>query len=508
VERDAQIRSKPTPRPLFEQVRRFDLVLLATVGILAVASVSTLVWRVQFATAGLDLVINTVTAVAAAAASTLAWVRYRAKRDAGAAYESSAFLVLFATRGVLVVVALLGTQSSLGLTLDSPQQWPVYAWTIARLMTAALLVLAASLELRRPSTAHQGDARMIVGVPVIVVVGLLVLLPAVETSLPIVLDVGQLDSSARGPAMAIVAAVAQAGIAGVYLWGASLYRRLYRERGGAYAAYLSVVLVVAAFAQVHWAIQPGIYAPVVTLDDILRAAMSVVLLIGLEEQSREDVDRLSVANEELEQRRTSEAERAAREAAIARDIHDGMAQELWLAKLKLSRLANVPDLSSEAKALTSEGRVAVDRALEQARAAVASIRERDAGAPFDQSLANAVAAFAEQSGLKVELGGELPEVSPRAASEIVRVVQEALANVRKHADATVVRISIEREGNGSTLTIADNGRGFDVGQASGTGYGIRGMRERAALIGAGLDVVSRPQDGTRVILTLPGATTS
>lgn len=500
----AGVAPKPT---LGRELQRFDLVLLLVVAGLAAGSAAVVVLGVHFSTAGLDLVVNTVTAVAAAAAAALAWTRYKAESDLAGAYESAAFFVLFATRGLLVLLALAGVQGNLGLTIDHAQQWPIYGWTASRLATAVLLLLAATIELHPRARLASRSGTVAVAVPVLAVALILVALPALEELLPRVVATSVIadpGSAPRGVAAMVPGAVLlQTIIAGIYLWGASLYRRLYRERGRRYTAYLALALLIAAFSQLHWAILPGIYAPVVTADDLLRAGMSIVLLIGIQEQSREDLRRIRAANAELELRRTAEVEQGAREAAIARDIHDGIAQELWLVKLKLSRLALAPDVGQEAAALTGESVVAVDRALEQARAAVTAIRATGATAPLAETLAQTVADFAEQSGIRAGVSGELPEVSARLAAEIVRIVQEALANVQKHADATVVRVLVRTDDASVELTVADNGRGFAVGQASGTGYGIRGMRERAALIGGELAIVSRPQDGTRVVIRWP-----
>jgi len=86
---------------------------------------------------------------------------------------------------------------------------------------------------------------------------------------------------------------------------------------------------------------------------------------------------------------------------------------------------------------------------------------------------------------------------------VYRVVQEALTNVRKHADATVVRVSAEWGTSGFEVSIADNGRGFDPASADGATYGIRGMHERAGLIGGAVEILSKPRDGTRVVVRVP-----
>ena len=93
----------------------------------------------------------------------------------------------------------------------------------------------------------------------------------------------------------------------------------------------------------------------------------------------------------------------------------------------------------------------------------------------------------------IEVVGEAP-----SAEEALRIVQEALNNVRRHADATVVRVRTERSGPISRISVTDNGRGFDPSAVPAQSYGLRGMRERADLVGATLDIWSRPQDGTRI----------
>jgi signal transduction histidine kinase len=89
---------------------------------------------------------------------------------------------------------------------------------------------------------------------------------------------------------------------------------------------------------------------------------------------------------------------------------------------------------------------------------------------------------------------------------VLRVVQEALQNVRKHAEASVVTVSTRLADDDWTVEIRDDGRGFDVGAAAERGrrnFGLQFMRERAGLIGARFDVRSQPNGGTVVRLAIP-----
>ena len=93
-------------------------------------------------------------------------------------------------------------------------------------------------------------------------------------------------------------------------------------------------------------------------------------------------------------------------------------------------------------------------------------------------------------------------LGPAARASVLRIVQEALQNVRKHAGASRISIGLE----GDTVVIADNGRGFDlmrVASRAGQNFGLQFMRERAELMGAQLQIESRQGEGTRILLRLP-----
>jgi hypothetical protein len=83
------------------------------------------------------------------------------------------------------------------------------------------------------------------------------------------------------------------------------------------------------------------------------------------------------------------------------------------------------------------------------------------------------------------------------------VISEALTNVRKHADATMVRVNADVQDSDLVVSVADNGRGFDVEDAAGQGLGLQGMQERARLIGGTLIVMSEPSGGTTIELRAP-----
>jgi signal transduction histidine kinase len=110
--------------------------------------------------------------------------------------------------------------------------------------------------------------------------------------------------------------------------------------------------------------------------------------------------------------------------------------------------------------------------------------------------------------LKTEanIGGTYRALSPSIENEVLRIAQEALANVVRHSQATRVTVDLRYHPNELTLTVADNGIGFQTSDAtlSAKGhFGLQGMRERAEQIAATLSVESSPQSGTKVILHVP-----
>ena len=86
---------------------------------------------------------------------------------------------------------------------------------------------------------------------------------------------------------------------------------------------------------------------------------------------------------------------------------------------------------------------------------------------------------------------------------LFRVAQEALANVARHSDATAVEVHLAWEGDGVTLTVQDNGCGFNVGAAEGKGLGLQSMQERMEALGGALEVESAPGQGTCLVARCP-----
>jgi two-component system, NarL family, sensor kinase len=207
------------------------------------------------------------------------------------------------------------------------------------------------------------------------------------------------------------------------------------------------------------------------------------------------IERARLAGESVHMARVQERTR------LARQIHDTLAQRLTAIGLHLEAAIAI----RRRKPLTQQ----LHRALELSRAGLeetrSSIRELrgSGGRPLAEALGGLGHAFSAETGIRVHLGSS-GHVSLTTADEdeIFRIVTEALTNVRKHAHATDVEVSLTAHQNGLRVEVADNGRGFNP-RTRTTGFGLMGMRERAQMLGGRLRIVTRPRRGTRVVLTIP-----
>ena len=458
----------------------------------------------------LDLVINTVATLAAGGVSALAWARYREQGDVSSLYQAAAFLVLGTVNVIILGVVLLGLEEPFGLGLHAPGQLPLYALVGARFIAALLLVLGATAAATRFRWQGQGGW-LLLTVPAVLFVLLLGVVTALREHLPNLGDpvlLADLDTRSAavpqffGPNLLI----AQVVVGFLYLAAAYRYLRLYRRRGGVQNGYLATGLVVAAFSQLHFALHPGAYASLVTTGDLLRVAFYGILLVGMDAERHADLRALTSANDQLRLLRDAELARATLEerSRLAREVHDGLAQDLWYAKLKQGRLAQLANLPAEGRQLAGEVASAVDSALAEARQAVMALGTRIETGALAEVLKRYVEEFGDRFGVGVEFSadGELESLSPRAPAELLRIVQEAMNNVRRHADATVIRVHASSTAGRVTIEVRDNGVGFDPAAAVG-GYGLRSMRDRAASVGGTLAIESRPRSGARVIVEVP-----
>ena len=494
--------------------RLADLGLLVLAAALTVATVLAILdpdLRFGVQAPQLDVLINEAATIIAGGAAALAWLRYRHMADAAALYQAAAFM-LFALLAFVQLLGSLGIASSaLLLDLDNPGQAPLYAWTFIRLLAALLLARAAMLTLYpRPA---RGALPVVVAPLVVALVGSL-LIYAAEPNLPPALAsealVGlrsPIDVPGILPGVAALQVALQ--VVGVVLFGvASLYYVRAARRAVAPAGmYLAAGLIFAAFSQVHFALFPGAYAGIVSSSDVMRIAFYAFVVLGIQAEAGATLVGLRSANRQLDDLRQQEVARASilERARLAREVHDGLAQDMWVAKLTAERLGSAPDMAA-VRAIQAELEAVIESGIAEAREAVVALREAGReDTPLTEMLERSGRRFADQSGIDVNLAlGQLESglIAPAASGELFRIAQEALANVRKHADATSVRIELGVEGAAVRLSVTDNGVGFDP-HVEAAGYGLHSMRERAEIAGGRLTVSSSQSSGTTISVEVP-----
>ena len=273
-------------------------------------------------------------------------------------------------------------------------------------------------------------------------------------------------------------------------------------------AFTAVGLVILLVAEVQNAFWPSVYTNLVTIADIMRLVAYIVLVAGAIADQRSDLRALRSAYTALDRMRVNDAERAALEerARLAREIHDGLAQHLWFAKLKFERLAGT--LSEADQPLAAEVTQALDTAIIEAREALVTMR---ASLAEDVPFADMLAAHRRR------LRGPL-----RAARRVHACRRACRPRSRRASRSSCCASSARRSRTcASTPTprwCASSPRSATAScsspspttavascldEAFDQGLGLRGMHERARLIGGSLLVMSELSGGTTVEVRAP-----
>jgi len=183
---------------------------------------------------------------------------------------------------------------------------------------------------------------------------------------------------------------------------------------------------------------------------------------------------------------------------LAREIHDGLAQYLFT----VSANATMLEQGGSAEKLVPQIKQAAQAAQQEARFAILALSSAAGVAPFDAALQRYVELLTADGALEVDLEIDPHmRLDPDEQIELFRIVQEGLANVRRHARARRAEVRIEQRDGRRYVTIADDGEGFDRDRAEG-GQGLLNIRARLGAIGAALSLRTAPGAGTALEVTL------
>jgi signal transduction histidine kinase len=457
-------------------------VLVAAFVAAALTAAVTLLPALRFAyeAPGLHVAIETAAGLVAALAAFLAFGRFsRSSRKGDLALTAA--LAVFAVANLFLAAlpaAFAGGRSMFG----------TWAPLFARLIGTTFFAYAAltrDARLARPRRAAAAAA----AATAVLLGALAVAVIVLGDTLPPAVDQALTPESSARPVFAghpLVAAAQGLQLVLFALAAAGFLRRSERERDDL-LAWFAAAAVVAVSARVNYLLFPSLYSDWVYTGDVLRLASYLVILAGAAREVRRHWQAAALTAVVEERRR------------IARDLHDGLAQELAYIFLQTRALVK----GGHAPAVLAHVASAAERALGESRRAIATL------AGEDESLASAVAEVAEEiadrSGLRLELAlSDGLEVAPHQREELLRIVREALSNAARHADASTVRVELSN-GDGIRLRVEDDGIGFDPAETRrrpNGGFGLVSMLERAELLGAELRLESAPGAGTRVEVAL------
>jgi signal transduction histidine kinase len=277
----------------------------------------------------------------------------------------------------------------------------------------------------------------------------------------------------------------QLTLALLYILAAFGFTRRARLTSDELSGWLSIACILAGASRVNYFFHPSIHSNWVYTGDVFRLGFYLALLIGA---AREIASYWSsvVAAASFEERRR-----------LARDVHDGLAQEIAF----LARNVRLLREQGAEPQLVERIMRGVARAQEESRRVVGALRPT-IDEPLEQALAEAALDAARRHGaaLDMELASGIA-LSPREREAVVRIASEAVSNAAQHSGAETLRLYLERLDAGIRLGVTDDGEGFDEEEPK-RGFGLVTMKDRAEALGGKLHIDTRRGSGTKVELEL------
>lgn len=387
----------------------------------------------------------------------------------------------------LVLLAVAG----LGLTavtewLAGGQLGALHVWLPLSLRVAGAVLITAAAMVRPGRQALRTRWPWTVVVPAAVAGVAAACLWAWRERLPAALDATVASASAQQELLTghPVLLAAQGGAALCFALASFLFTAQAARRADSLLDWLGPACALAAFARVNYLLFPSLYTDWLYTGDLLRTGFYLLLLVGALREIEQYWNAYSRAAV-LEDRRR-----------LARELHDGVVQELALIRMEGHGL---PGGEPSRERILG----ACDRGLDEARAAVHALGH-DGDEPLDLVLRRAGREMAQRYGIHLEVEvDDTVDADPDQQHALVRIAREAVANAARHGRAGRLRLRLVRDGDRRRLVVEDDGAGFDVHRATGAGagYGLISMRDRARSLPGSLEVRSEPGGGSEVTVT-------
>jgi len=378
--------------------------------------------------------------------------------------------------------------SAMPWALFSEDSMRFSAWTslIGTVAGAAVLAFASLMPSRRLKRPRQ-TATAVLTAALLAYAGTAVLVGIFENRLPLGFDP---TTSLPPGGVHTVGSHAllwmQLVAAAFFMVAAIGFTRRGERTGDELMTWLAASAALASFARVNYALFPSLYTQWVYVGDALRLGSYLLLLVG----AAGEINRY--------QRSLSEAAAMDERRRIARELHDGLAQELAFVAAQGRSLGRRPD-AVEIKYVAA----AAERALDESRRAIALLTHSPDD-PLDEALVQTVEELVSRAGGRARFDVEKGiEVEPETREALLRIVREAVTNASRHGRADMVTVELENS-KGIRLRVADNGIGFDPAALEGEpGFGLITMRTRTHALGGQLRIAQLPEGGTEVEVVIP-----
>jgi signal transduction histidine kinase len=423
--------------------------------------------RTRFDLPELRLVLQTTMTLAGLLVAVLAAARYAVEGRRVDLLLATGFFVTSLSNAAFTIAPRFG-----GHEIAAPEAW---SGLIGAILGTALIA-AAPLSRGRSKYRDWAIANAVAAAGITLFVAWS-LLRALGTALPALSPpVSEPQPFYLTGALALQAFVALIAVVG---WGARFLRR-----GDDLARWLALGFTLMLFAALYLVFQPLLATTYVSQSDFLRMLAYAVMLVGAWRAIQFAEFGRAVAEER---------------ARVAREIHDGLAQYLFAVSTHASMLEAGAPIETTVPRLKE----AAVLAQQEARFAILALSSASGTAPFDAALRRYVDFLVADGALEVDLDVDTAiRLAPDEQIEIFRIVQEGLANVRKHANATRAEVTIGARAFGERFVeIRDDGDGFD-GEEQDAGQGLKNMRARAESIEGGFSLRSAPGTGTALEVVL------
>jgi signal transduction histidine kinase len=411
------------------------------------------------------LVLDTMVALAAVLVAVLAGVRFSVDGRRLDLLLCAGFSLAAGSTFCFGIAPVLS-----GQPLHRREQW---AWIWGRVLAAAL-VAAAAFARRRTATRRKELIELLMLVPAFLVL-LWIFADSIGDALP---SLTASDHVQPRLLTAMLAARALASLLAVVGFGLR-----FRARGNDLDRWLALGATLFLFGDLNYVFTPLVSNSFVSTGDFLRLLAYAVLLVGVWRAIRFAEFGRAVAEER---------------ARVAREIHDGLAQYLFAVSTHATMLQNGADPAETLPQLKQ----AAAAAQQEARFAILALSSASGTAPFDAALRRYVDFLTADGLLEVDLEiDDNVQLAPDEQIEVFRIVQEGLANARKHAGARHADVRISLRGDERVVSVIDDGSGFDDETVS-AGQGLKNMEARSASIGGGFRLRSEPGRGTALEVVL------